>query len=182
MCKGQNNYGEHYTSHKDKLDVVAKSPPSSDALSFCLSLSLLDSSLWILSGICDAAAELHSPRSHPPIPLHLPNPLSSPAADKAMCCCFYSSLLREMKKSLAVALCWPVLLVGSRPVFSVHWPFLCVCVRAVKCVLNHNTTALTSDLSWQCSLGQPQWLHWALLCPTHTHTHTVSMLDYPHHR
>ena len=45
--------------------------------------------LGILSDVCGAAsaaaAELLSPPSHPPIPLHLPNPLSSPAADKEQC-------------------------------------------------------------------------------------------------
>lgn len=41
------------------------------------------------------------------------------------------------EKSLAVALCWPVLLVGSHPAFSVHWPFLCVCVFPSVCFTSH---------------------------------------------
>lgn len=91
------------------------------------------------------------------------------------------------EKSLAVALCWPVLLVESFPVFSCIEHFntcLCMYVCVSYCVFYQpllcqviclDSAALASHN------GYPE-LSGALHTSTDSHTHTRPMLDYPHHR
>ena len=79
------------------------------------------------------------------------------------------------EKSLAVALCWPVLLAQSRTTFNVDWPFLCVFVCVCVSVCVPISVCFTSHcfVKWFVLTAFPRPAAMVtLISRTHTHMHT----------
>lgn len=132
-----------------------------------------NSGSWILSGICSAAAQLPSSHSHPPIPLSLPNPLSSPAADKEQCVAAFT--LRSSGRWKISCSCTLLAYIISRELSSIQRTLtisMCVCVCVSKCVFYQPLLCQVICLD-SAPLAGHNGLPEPLLCPyTHTCSHT----------